>query len=80
MRYFFPDIFESLGNVILATDEEQVSTTSTDTNTNADAPSTTTTASPVESQQPIESQAPKEEVMEEQRQQVGAENRYLLCN
>ena len=41
------DIFESLGNVILATDEEQVTTTTTAVNTNT----TTTTASPVKTNQ-----------------------------
>ena len=66
----FADIFESLGNVILATDEEQIATTSSDADTNAAAPSTTTTASPEEPQQPIESQEPKEEDIQEQRQQV----------
>ena len=66
----FADIFESLGNVILATDEEQIAATSSDTNTNTAASGTTTTASPGESQQPIESQVSNEEDIQEQRQQV----------
>ena len=59
--YFYCiDIFESLGNVILATDEKQVIPDTTDTNT----PSTTTTASPVQSNQLAQAE------MEEQKKQV----------